>query len=522
MQRLFLLCFVVIVLLGLLIPVYTDEPGWKAQQFRYSAIYRSKYMLPQCPTAFEIPVPMLFWPTVWIGQKIDLLLYGNQGSMWRIKLVAIAIMLMLLIVFKKFYHTLTSKNEEVPWLSISPLALGLLPWLTSMNRGEQKILLVSTLLSAAMLKPLREFNLLILAIFLSGLMLFMIWLHPQSILLAPLILGIYIVQSQWHRSWFIVLLFVGVICLQSQSFWQERVKCPEDMRLELALASVVEIKTDPRVWRDRLFKALPYTHGEGPFGSIGFQPHLPSDWLAPIGQLSFWQKIVNQVVHFTSLMIVVIVSSLVILCFRKKVFPKDMKLLVLYWFGLAIFCLLLMPERAFYKSPMIVWPWVMLLAILYPHMKSRKSHYYYKFFAVVGIISMVAITFTFFSQFQATLKSKGYMPHQPLSFTPYVAQKTRIQLHEFFSECGFAQTGKARRVVMDALAAETLRTQVEHPIYFEFVTYWWLHKDSPIEMLKASGSEGAFGSCQAIKMIKGIEGLHQREDLCCTKFSDST
>lgn len=269
--------------LAILLPIYTDEVGWKILQARYYLDGgRNITLFPQCGAPFATTPPWFMLP----ARIIDAWLYGALNEPIKLRLLGVA----SFAAFLGFVLVLLAGNDRfvlrgiaLPGAVFGFFGIGMFPLLMVINRPEQTLLLG---LAAVLLAPFVLPKRLSVAgggAWLATLSLITVWLvsqHPKALLFAPLI-----ALSGWLtlRSWTmraILIVTLGYLVLHSYQYWTMRNACPADPAIAEGVARQLmplsALASDPLAalaWLSRnLFQSWQWPR------SVLFWSFYPSDW----------------------------------------------------------------------------------------------------------------------------------------------------------------------------------------------------------------------------------------------------
>jgi len=132
---------------GLLVPLYTDEIGWKLNLARwwYDGGVQTNY--PLCGASHAVAPPLTVLPF----RAFDSLLYGDLQALWRLRVLGVAQAALATAVLLLGIPAATpgAPPHAARAIAASLLGLGVLPLLLGLNRPETPLLCGALLLALA-------------------------------------------------------------------------------------------------------------------------------------------------------------------------------------------------------------------------------------------------------------------------------------------------------------------------------------------------------------------------------------
>ena len=235
---LLLIGFVLLLWIGYLVPIYTDELTFKIIHARiFLDQGKAISLCPQCNQDFTTTWPFYFAPIRWI----DALFYADLGHPLKLRIIGIAIFLLILFVeflaVRPLFPPSPTRNVKSLAVILSIGSFGVYPLLMVMNRPEQILTLCChLLLFLPLFINVRRFR--ILTMIIIGMTnLVLLAYHPKTLLFLPFLLIIW-----WNIDLSRLQKLVGVtttltLALGAHYFYHKFFACPNDPYLARLLAS---------------------------------------------------------------------------------------------------------------------------------------------------------------------------------------------------------------------------------------------------------------------------------------------
>lgn len=217
-------------LVGLALPLYTDEVGWRLQE-RAGIDGVDKLYSEQCgPNTLAAPA-WFMWPVRWYSAFFNTAWPAPFAV--RLSGVAYALMwgAMLLVLIRRVAGDQQRRNH-LTMLCCGLMGLGVMPWLLVWSRPEQPIILAATASLLIACGPARDAPARWWAP-VSILMLGVIALsyHFKALILVPLFIAAMIAAAPPRRAWMIqglCILALLAVTAVSARYWFGRLACPGD------------------------------------------------------------------------------------------------------------------------------------------------------------------------------------------------------------------------------------------------------------------------------------------------------
>ena len=530
--RLAFAAFIASLLLGLLMPMYTDELGWR-MQLRAGLDGGVDRMINDICGPNTIAAPVWFmmpfrYLSGWLNSTFPDPLYV------RITGVAAAISWAFLLrdLIGRIAGDALRRNILMA-LAFGLLGMGLLPVMLTMSRPDQIILLAATaaLLVAVMasqgeaLGPPRYrrwmWPLLIVLIALPALS----W-HLKGILFAPLFLVCILFAGpakDWKPRLLPALLFAG-LAAQAAHYWLARFRCPGDPGLAARLASenIASALAEGGSWGGLLWTAI---QGANPNIYISFAEvrlRVMSDWLPPnlIGETAATIRYLPMNLAWNALMLVGLLCLLRALLQRWRerridlmvAAPAVIAALVLVW-GMS------QRVKNDYEI-MTVMPMIALFglfslaAIDWTPARTRQLRIAAIALVAVSLFGQIDVIRRLAPPFYRAAQTPGYVTGQKTSVSAYGYGAIRGQIRQTARQCGIGESGRARHPLVDDVTAFAMTDSWQPFHYLGVIGQWRGTIGDPLAYLTSRGSEGLIVGCHLLGPELRARAIRSGE-FCC-------
>lgn len=226
-------------LTGLMLPLYSDEVGWRLQE-RAGLDGVDKLYSEQCgPNTLAVP-PWFMMPVRWYSAFFN----SAWPTPFGVRLSGVAYALVWLVLLLALVRRLTADGQrrgQLTTLACGLMGLGVMPWLLVWSRPEQPIILSATAALLIATAPMREDRRRLwapIAILMLGIV--ALSYHFKALILIPLFLGAMIAAAPPRRAWgmqgLCVLALVAATKVAAH-YWFARLACPGDQALAADHAS---------------------------------------------------------------------------------------------------------------------------------------------------------------------------------------------------------------------------------------------------------------------------------------------
>ncbi|MFI5183592.1 MAG: hypothetical protein ACHQNV_04275 [Vicinamibacteria bacterium] len=513
--------FIVTLLMGLLLPIYTDEITWKAATARtFLDGNVNIWMFPQCGASFAVAPPWFMLP----ARLIDHWLYADLSEPGRLRLIGAGILACwIALLVAALPRPVGVSRWSLVSVGAGILGLGVLPFILMMNRPEQLMrLLISLFLVAPFIvKPARPRSLRALggALLVALLASILLAQHPKSLYFMPVVVAsaAYVVPGAVLRSTTIGAL--GVLAWRTAVHWYSRLSCAADPRVELFTnrkmlnpAGLLSSKAeDLAPYMENLSRSARYVTG------TLFQHSYPVNWLVDAREALPFEPAVNMLI--TSVWVGVgalgawTLARFAVEAIKTRKLPRQ-AVMAFSLFVPLVGCCLLETHKAFYESSLVL-PFLAVILALGRH-PPRDPFWLWVGRAgaaavlLVSLASLAILWGTVLPNLGPWL-ARGYVPGQPLSISAFGAEDLRERVQLTARLCGLDPSRTADNLIVDDLtytAVENLRRPV-----FGLYAFPRTERD-PLGMLAARSSPGVVASCDRLPTAVVRQSLRVGF-LCC-------
>ena len=514
--------YVIAILLGIFLPVYTDEVGWRLQE-RAGFDGVDKMFSDICGANSLAQPPFFMMPARWFSAALN----GLFAAPAYVRLSGIAYALAwgaLLIALIRRASVSPGQRCALGAIALGLLCLGNTPLLMVLSRPEQPLILCG---AAAMLVALRDpFEQRFGAIpasagtawgrslVIMGLTAIALSYHIKALFMAPMLLGCLVLASRGraaHLPRGAVAAAMSAMIAVAGFYWVHRLQCPGDPVLARehshvnAGALLVRIES----WRDLPPVLLRIVRNTDPFAYVALAVPVPnplSQWLPP-RQLS-----VATAIHWRTaltaawaLVLALALASMVIACVRgwrqRRLDPR----LVLAaatistiagWSATQLI-------RSFYEAgfvlPLLALSAVLLLAAAEPGRRFQRIQ-----LGVAAILTACAFTSVVLSvgiwgpSLRKAWGQRGYVEGQGHSVAIRGFARVEREISDAAKLCGIPPATRARALMIDDVTYfPYMRSYL--PQHQLGVTGMWRGTiPDPVAYLKSRGSDGIIVSCRLL------------------------
>ncbi len=520
--------FLCSLLLGLLLPVYTDEVGWR-MQLRAGIDGGFDRMLSDIcgPNTIAAP-PWFMWPHRWVTGWLNL----TFADPLYVRIVGVASALGWAFALRAVIARIAAPpplRHALTALAFGLLGFGVLPIMLVMSRPDALVLLCVTLAILATVlagrAAARARWLWPLAVALLGVL--ALSAHLKGILFAPVfLLCLFFACPAKAALWkkLAALLFFALITLQAANYWVERFRCPGDPVLAgmLAQQNVASILAGSGQWQDKLAFAL---QGASPNSYIVIaeaRAKPMSGWLPPgrIGLEETLLRIMPMSLAWNLAMLLALfclVRALQQRWRRRRLdfafaLPVTVTGLILVW-GISQL------TKNDYEA-MVVLP-MLALAIVFAAASIGWSDKFQRWLGVAGVVvaalsltAQIDIVRRFAPPLLAAAKRPGYVTGQPYSVSPYGYGKLRETIRAAARQCGIGAHGRAIRPLIDDTTYFALADSLRPFHQLNVIGKWKGRIGDPIDYIRSQGSEGAIMGCHNLPENVRARAIHSGE-FCC-------
>ncbi|MDE1916608.1 MAG: hypothetical protein KGJ57_13900 [Sphingomonadales bacterium] len=514
--------FVLMILIGLLVPLYTDEVGWRLQE-RAALDDVDKLFSEQCgPNTLAVP-PWFMMPVRWYSGFFNTLWPAPLGI--RVSGIGYALVwagLLLMLIFR--VTRAAARRRDLVMLSYGLMGLGVLPWLFIWSRPEQPIILAATGAILIALPPpaSRAHWWRPLAILLLGTI--AMAYHFKSLVLIPLFIVAIAVAMPMRRGWLIQApCMAAMIAMSSVSahYWLDRMACPNDpaMAAEHASQSLGLQLLTSNGWATAPFRLIANYNMPAYVAQAAPDITPMANWLPP-------QRVskLTQILWTIGLILlwlpgfVLAVWSMVAAILRRQVSPE----MLLAWGAFSAasaWCMSQIVRNSYEASfvlPLLILTFV--LALSRQHVPARLPHVLHRVAALIACmlpLSALGIMAIYGSWLVDVSSRGGYLPGQSSSVGLAHYPVIRQQVERAAAACGITQAHHPQRLLLDDVTYFTFmqshlpdhKNSVLVPRYSGRLT-------DPLAYLRQIRSSGVILGCSALPPALRARA-HVDGQFCC-------
>lgn len=531
--RIAFVCFLLAVLSGLLLPVYTDEIGWRLQ-LRAGIDGGVDRMLSDICGANTIAAPPWFMMPVrhvtgWLNTTFADPLY--------VRLTGVAFALGWAFLLRALIARIaadTRQRDILTALIFALLGMGVLPIMLTMSRPDQVILLTMTaaLLMAAVAArkgseapPRRRDRLWPLLIALLGII--AISSHLKGILIAPLVLVCIALAGKGKTTAPVriaaALLFAG-LSVQAADYWLGRFRCPDDPALAARLNSenIASSLAAGKDWRSLLGIAIKNADPNLYIAHAAVRPEPTSIWL-PNHRITE-SAMVLRYVHMNIAWNAAIMLGLICLYLalrtrlRERRFdlaiaaPPVLAGIVLLW-GMSqrvkndYEIIVMLPAIALFSL-------VSITAIAWSPARTRQLGLAAGVLLAASLIGQIDFARRYFPPLLAATAQPGYIAEQPTSVSLYGYARIRDRILATARQCGIGTHGRAQHPLVDDVTYFAMAGSWQPFHRLGVLSHWNGSIRDPIAYLKSRGSEGMIVGCHNLSPELRAKAI-QNGQFCC-------
>ncbi|HVF83247.1 MAG TPA: hypothetical protein VM913_03635 [Sphingomicrobium sp.] len=521
-------------LLGLLIPVYTDEVAWRfAARAALDGVDRPVFV--NCG-ANTLAVPPLF---ILALRNISAATNLTLADPIYVRLAGVAWAIVWLSAVLLLIRTISRSHQEratLTLLAVSLLSLGTLPLVLVMSRPEQPVLLALTTAILIALSgqvsgdppSVRKSLAAAWGIALLGAV--ALAYHLKGVAYLPVFIACALLSSRGDAGRFARwssaagLVVMGAIAAR---YWIDRFKCPNDAVLARLLAehSIAAGSLDASGLAGRIAAAsnpLSYVGLIVPRGRSG------SDWLPPVSvtPLDWILAIGIPFAWFAG--IALAAACLVRAATSQRHGALPMRLLVL---GVTIVVVLAVwgftqVHRNFYEAGLFL-PMLLIAIILLvrganlPENALSKVGRAAAVAAALGAFSQLVVISKYMPSLLGSARQAGYIDAQRHSISPFGYAALEQQIIATGKLCGIDPQQRLRSLLIDDLTYFAYMRSYRPLHHLGIVSIWNGEIRDPLAYLKQQGSSGAVLGCKYLSPEMRA-GAKQSGEFCCLGASDLT
>jgi hypothetical protein len=548
---LFIALYALIILIGIYLPIQTDEISWSIPNHRgIIDNFKITTLFPQCltPNSYTKDLPILWYPYAFIN---NLLFMQIESHLW-IRIVGTIRFLLFIILIWFILKPLSLKNNTKPinffLLFISLLSLDELPLSIQVNRPEQSLLLATTFFLALYLNSeqiIKNRLLKTASIIISILTVLSTFpSHPKAITILPIILVCssffyFKVTKSKFKTTLICSLF-ALFSLYSAYVWANRVSCPnsEDARTMFANHYVPFqlLLNQPYEFLKKIllifFQALLFDF------NVSIFLFTRTDWIPkslsslPISleilqYILFAISYTLRIILFLALTIFSIGLIIKFLNIKKRENLNNDKIIIISIFTTVIGLMLISGETRMRYLVSLQTPLLLILFFLfYDKFKFIKLK---QLTSVIFIIALINLSFLSYRYIDYAISNKDYTSkidkHLFVLISALNSQKKKELINASFKSCFTENKNyKLKKLVLDDFTYPYLKNTKE-PFLFNYVSEIGFkgsdayNNDKFYKFLSDFKSEGVFIDCRTAPDELKIN-MKQSNGYCCLNLKD--
>lgn len=489
---------------GVLVPIYTDEVGWRAQLARSpfdGGVDRE--LADQCGPNTNLAAPWFMQPmrhaTAWIEAWV--------ADPRAIRLLGVATAMLLLVVLGGIARSADRARWPVSSaLTFALLGLGTMPFLLVWSRPEQPILLaLATAVLLALTAPpgacaasMRAAAILLLAIFALG-------AHPKAVVFAPILIVAALLAGRGRDALAVrigVAVAITLLAGEAFGYWNMRFACPNDPVIA-AHNAAENLSAAGEGWvglvRALACNILPTDY------VVEINPAVAqmSDWLPPIQRpriaVAAWFLPIRIAWLFAFLAIVVGLAFAAADAWRRRMLdPRSalaatIVLCVLGWSALQT-------NKNSYEAALVLPLCVLALVLVLPALAARWPRLIARTAigaVALALVSEVLLLVTYVPALARTAAKPGTIADQPYSFTPWGYPAMRADILAAGGLCGI-DPARARYLLVDDLTYWTYFRSWRPMNRMAVLDGWIAQSRDPLGFLRAHGSSGIVTQCAVL------------------------
>ena len=527
-------------LLGMFLPLYTDELATKIMQSRFFAEHgRLLTLFPQCESGFISDTPYSWYPAAVIYSFIY-----SQLEPLGIRIAGVVTSLMSLVVL--FYwissKALISKDKILLCATVAAIfGLGVFPFVLVLARAEQwLVLLIVTyclfpIISKRLLQHKNKLVEIASFIIFCILTSFFFYTHTKSIFFFPMIFisALYSFGSKHKLLFGLSLMFTVVCAIQTVQYARAAIRCDDAPILSKLLASqtidMSKLTVSPLLVINDAINNL-VSAPQQITRHLVFQSEYQSGWLPPEKTESF-----SDVVAIVNVVVVTILQGVIwlalltplILIFSGMQWAnvgKEKLLVCSIWIAL-VGHLAIYKVWNFYGGALVIPISVALLVISCAEIfqLSIRTRIGKSILLIVFVTSLLSFSLRFFNVMPDLIaiahSSTNSLPGQPLSVSAFNFENTRARVRLLANECGLQGDGSKKLVVDDMtyFAFDDLQQPLHLVYLYEGGFGADIGGDKLQKFLTKMGSDGIVAQCTYFPHLYLGHAIRD-DNICCIRL----
>lgn len=531
-SRVYLAVATCTLLLGLLLPVYTDEVAWRfAARAALDGVDRPVFANCGLNTLAIPPLFILALRHVSAATNLalaDPIYVRVTGVAWAVVWLGAVLLLI---------RTISRSQQEratLTLLAVSLLSLGTLPWILVMSRPEQPVLLALTtsiliaLSGQISADPLSARKSLAAAWGIAFLGAVALAYHLKGVAYLPVFIACALLSSRgtagrfarWSSAASLVAL--GAIAAR---YWIDRFTCPNDAVLARLLAenSIAAGSLDANGLASRIAAAanpMSYVALIVPRGTSG------SDWLPPVSvtPLNWILAIGIPCAWFAGIALAAVCLVRTATSQRHLALPVRLLLLSVTIVAVLAVWAFTQVYRNFYEAGLFL-PMLLIAIILLVRGASFSENALSKVgraaavTAALGLFSQLVVVSKYMPSLLGSARQAGYIDAQRYSISPFGYAALERRIIATGKLCGIEPGQRLHSLLIDDLTYFTYMRSYRPLHHLGVVSIWNGEIREPLAYLKQQGSSGAVLGCKYLSREMRARA-RQSGEFCCLGTSD--
>ena len=530
-ERLVFASFVLSLLFGLLLPIYTDEVGWRMQLRAGMDGGIDRMISDICGPNTNAAPPLFMMPfrhvSAWLNLAFPDPLY--------VRIVGVGCAIVWAFLMRALIGRIAADARQrslLRALAFALLGMGVLPLMLVMSRPDQIVLLAMTgaVLVAVVASQKRATGLLstwLWPLAIAALGVAAISYHLKGVLIAPLILVCIFLSGSGKRTLtarvLAMLLFTGM-AVQGAHYWVERFRCPDDPVLaeRLAKQNIASALATEDDWRAVTLIALIGANPNNYIMLAEARKYPMSDWL-PRGQIDNKASIARfMVMGLAWNGTTVIAMFCLILALRQRWRERRVDLATAIPVALAALAMVWgISQRArndyeiMIALPMLALFCVFSLsAIPWTSLRAKQLGVGIAIIALCSLVGQADIARRYYPLLRSAADQTGYVFRQPFSVSAYGFGPLRQTILDTAHLCGIGRNGRAQRPLVDDITYFAMIDSWRPFHRFGVLETWNGSIKDPIAYLRSRGSEGMVVDCRALSPSLRLQAIRNGQ-YCC-------
>ncbi|MEO6718159.1 MAG: hypothetical protein ABIM50_13045 [Novosphingobium sp.] len=531
LERVVFASFLLSLLFGVLLPIYTDEVAWRMQLRAGLDGGIDRMISDICGPNTNAAPPLFMMPFRFVSAWLNL----NFPNPLYVRTVGVGCAIVWAFLMRALIGRIAADNRQrnlLRALAFGLLGMGVLPLMLVMSRPDQIVLLAMTgAVFAAVIAAQRgvtgalanwTWPLAIAALGVAA-----ISYHLKGVLIAPLILVCIFLCGSGRRSLapriLAMLLFAG-LAAQGAHYWVERFRCPDDPVLaeRLAKQNIASALVTEGDWRHVGMTALIGANPNNYIMLAEARKFPMSDWL-PRGQIDNRTSIVRFIAMGLAWNLTTVLAMIcLVLALRQRWRERRIDLATavpVALAGLAVVWGISQRARNDYEI-MIALPMLALFcvfslsAVPWRPLRTRQLGVGVAIIALCSLVGQVDIARRYYPLLRAAADQTGYVFRQPFSVSAYGFGTVRQTILDTAKLCGIGARGRAQRPMVDDITYFAMIDSWRPFHRFGVLETWNGSIKDPVAYLHSRGSEGMIVDCRALSPALQTKAI-RNGDYCC-------